>query len=224
MSGGNPDLWLARILAAHATGNVRSRDVVEWALSRLEAGATETGIAILAGLDPEAPFRDIAEWFHQALLELGIEVPEPREAVESYLRAAAGAVLEGADASRLLAFARENYYDAGRLGVRIDFINLMLLDEAIEAQRAGDPDWEYLYGEFDPKDPAPAIRAECEAILRPPEPGPREGSVHPYPSRIDRARDFASLVSSPGDTKTAWVLRIAGVTLLSTLLAWCQHR
>lgn len=88
-------LWrrLIRLLGRAKLGNGTESDLVDWAVDALSAGWQSDGLAILAGLAKPPNGFEVDRYVERMMVELGVEMPDPKRLAMLHAVAVAGDVL-----------------------------------------------------------------------------------------------------------------------------------
>ena len=167
---------IVRLLALDAVEMCSPKDYINWALKELEAGATESSIAILAGLNSSITYFEAKEAFDQVLNELGIEEKSDEEKLNQYIEEACKEIVAGRiDFQELLDFSREAQFSRKIGKTKYSLTNFYLLSWAIQDLKAGEPSWSYYYEDLNTVFPEKSVKLECEIVLgiKDPDASPR---------------------------------------------------
>jgi hypothetical protein len=171
----NSNYEVAQLFALDYLGACTSEAFRNWALKSLESGATETSIAILAGLSSESTYFEAKEYFNLAVGELGIEEPEDSGKIDGYIEIAAREIANSErDYHEFLDFAREAHLKSNGVSSKYDLTVFFLLFWAVHDLEAGEPSWSYYYEDLDVSSKENSIVIECKVFLGilPPEASP----------------------------------------------------
>ncbi|GEM_PF-5859085 len=205
------DYATARLFGFDALGRCNGKDFIDWALGRLQRGATETGIAILAGLNPATTYFEAKETLLQALYEMDMEWPPPVKAMDTFVEVAARAIVsEETDFQDLLAFAHEACYRWSGPRPSYDLRNLYLLILALDGLESGDEYGGHYYPDANFLNQKRLVVLECRILLgelppeaspiyHPPVPDkPEPVSVGAKPFLIESKADSGKRIRFPG--------------------------
>jgi len=119
-----------------------SRDLIEWAVSKLEDGFTGTNLSILAGLEYSTSIYETTGWFWKTLKEMGINYNKNNEILDDY----AEELIRGIGAGRIQPregvhkldrlFSKTNY--DSRYDLKTDIHDFQTIADALMMMDIGD--------------------------------------------------------------------------------------
>ena len=157
---------IARLFALDAAEKNTAKNYIDWAMDALQKGASETSIAILAGLNPGTTYFEAKECFIQAITELGIEEPKIEDKLDAYIEMAAKEILADNISYRaFLEFARTLKFERGVSLTKYDLTHLYLLQYAIEDLDGEDEYESHYYEGVNSRNAAQMVKLECRILL-----------------------------------------------------------